>query len=190
MTVDNLSRLSEVYRTASGHFCSNFNCDNAIYVWCQLFKHSQPGCNESRKPTQAWLTFKTILVTDGQPRHSYYYRQWPATLAPSVRLCVSCASCQVVPCLWRSINNIYLAAIVGSVNATVGYKSWHRWWVFIILLLLISHAFLAHLAKWSPSGKTQIDFLASFILNKTECSTMAQKWNINVQNGPNGANGS
>ena len=137
-----------IYQTASGHFCRNFNCDIAIYVWCQLFKHSQPGCNESRKPTQAWLTLKTILVTDGQPHHSYYYWQWPATLAPSVRLCVSCTSCQVVPCLWRSINNIYLAAIVGSVNATVGYKSWHRWWVFIILLLLISWAFLARLAKW------------------------------------------
>ena len=42
----------------------------------------------------------------------------------------------------------------------------------------------------TASGKTQIDFLAPLILNKTECSTMVQKWNINVQNGANGANGS
>ena len=46
---------------------------------------------------------------------------------------------------------------MGSANATVPYKSWHCWWVFIILLLLISHAFLAHLAKWShPCNHWQV----------------------------------
>ena len=35
----------------------------SIYVWCEPFKHSQPGYTASRKPTQAGLTTKTILVT-------------------------------------------------------------------------------------------------------------------------------
>jgi hypothetical protein len=41
----------------------------------------------------------------------------------------------------------------------------------------------------SSSGKTQIENLAPLILNKTECRTMVQKWNINIQNGDNGPNG-
>ena len=70
------------YRKASGNLCSNFYRDNAKYVRIQLFKHSQPGCTESRKPTKALPTLKTILVTDDQLRHSYYYQQSPATIVP------------------------------------------------------------------------------------------------------------
>jgi hypothetical protein len=47
----------------------------------------------------------------------------------------------------------------------------------------------AAIAALSASGKTQIDYFAPLILNKTECCTMVQKWNINIHNGDNGPNG-
>jgi hypothetical protein len=48
---------------------------------------------------------------------------------------------------------------------------------------------MAVVATLATSGKTQIDYFAPLILNKTECCTMVQKWNINIHNGDNGPNG-
>ena len=45
---------------------------------------------------------------------------------------------------------------MSSANATVLYKSWHRWWVSIILLLPISCIFLARLPRWyHPCNRRQ-----------------------------------
>ena len=65
---------------------------------------------------------------------------------------ISCIPCQVVPSLQPWTATISLAVIAPTANATVPYKSWHHRWIFIILVLLITHAFLARLAKWSHPG--------------------------------------
>jgi len=69
---------------------------------------------------------------------------------------ISCMLSQVVPALQPLTNNVYLAAVVGGVNPTIPYRSWHSWWAPIILLLLISSTFLACFPKWyQPCNRGQ-----------------------------------
>jgi len=70
---------------------------------------------------------------------------------------ISCMPCQVVPSLQPLAGTIFLAVISATANATVPYNYWHHRWVFILLVLLITHAFLARLAKWShPCNRWQV----------------------------------
>ena len=93
------------YRTASCNICSNFNCDNAIYAWCQPFKHSLSGPGNQHR--QGWslrpywwetVNLATLIITDnGRPLWHLRVLFWRSFA--SDRLCISSTPCQVVPCL-------------------------------------------------------------------------------------------
>ena len=93
------------YRTASGNLCSNINCDNVIYVWCQPFKHStlvelNPG-NQRRQGWPFWwqmVKLTTLIIIDnGRPLWHLRVLFWLSSAYD--QLCISCTSNQVVPCL-------------------------------------------------------------------------------------------